>query len=175
MKYYLPIFFLIISLGIKAQESNLKIIKSKIFTNEKYKTTLLFAKEDTNGDIFLVRNYFKSVASPIGYYIEHYNKDLTLLKSDKIEVNRSELRGLYLIDSKIILLQFKYLQKEKKYAFVALTSVKEEFDFIEKEIFSIDRDKIKKYDHYGIRKEPEFTLFKEYKFGDVVESENKDL
>ena len=166
---------MIIFLGANAQEGDLKITKSEVFKSEKYKTSLLFAKEDSNGDIFLVRNFYKTNSSPLGYYIEHYNKDLTLLKRDEIEVNRSELRGLYIIDSKIILLQFKYLQKEKKYAFVALTSSKEEFNFVEKYAFSIDRDKIKKYDHYGIRKEPEFTLHKEYKFGEVVESENKDF
>ncbi len=173
MKYYLLFFFLIISLGIKAQESNLKIIKSKVFTNEKYKTSLLFAKEDTNGDVFLVRNYYKSNASPIGYYIEHYDKDLTLLKSNKIEVNRSELRGIYINDSEVILLQFKYLQKEKKYAFVTLTSNKEIFDFTEIEIYSIARDKINRYDYFGIRKDPEYTYLKEYKFGDIVTSNNE--
>jgi hypothetical protein len=157
MKYFILISFLIISLGIKAQESNLKIIKSKVFADEKYKTSLLFAKEDTNGDVFLVRNYYKSVASPLGYYVEHYDKDLTLLKSEKIEVSRSELRGIYINDSEVILLQFKYLQKEKKYAFVTLTSNKETFDFIEKEIYSIARDKINRYDYFGIRKEPEYT------------------
>jgi len=175
MKHYLLICFLFISIGIKAQESNLEIIKSNVFADEKYKTSLLFAKEDTNGDVFLVRNYYKSIASPIGYYIEHYNKDLTLLKSDKIEVNRSELRGIYINDSEVILLQFKYLQKEKKYTFVTLTSNKENFGFTEKEIYSIDRDKVKKYDHYGIRKEIEFSYVKEYKSGEIVESENKDF
>jgi len=175
MKNIISAILLLFFLGVNAQEEDLNIIKSKVFKNEKYKTSLLFAKEDSNGDIFLVRNYYKSNAAPIGYYIEHYNKDLTLLKRDEIEVNRSEVRGLYIIDSKIILLQFKYLQKEKKYVFVTLTSSKEEFSFVEKDVFSVNRDKIKKYDHYGIRKEPEFTLHKEYKFGEVVESENKDF
>ena len=172
MKYFILVSLFFLSLTIKAQESNLEIIKSKVFVDEKYNTSLLFAKEDSNGDIFLVRNYYKSEASPLGYYIEHYNKELYLLKRDKIEINRSELRGVYLNDSEIVLLQFKYLQKEKVYEFTTLTSNKTEFNFIEKGIFTIDRDKIKRYDHFGIRKEPEYTIHEKYKFGDVVESDN---
>jgi hypothetical protein len=175
MKYCLLVFLFIFSFALKAQDSNLEIIKSKVFSDEKYKTSLLFAKEDVNGDVFLVRNYYKSVASPKGYYIEHYNKDLELLKREIIEIKSSELRGVYINDSELILLEFKYLQKEKKYAFLTLTSKKDEFNFVEKEIFSIDRERMKRYDYFGIRKEIEFNFLKEYKFGEIVESENNNF
>jgi hypothetical protein len=43
--------------------------KDEIFSKEKHKTSLLFANEDSNGDIFIVKNNYSQVASPKGYYI----------------------------------------------------------------------------------------------------------
>jgi len=175
MKHYLLFLFLLFFLGLKAQDSNLEIIKSKVFKNEKYKTSLVFAKEDTNGDIFLVRNYFIGYAKPKGYHIQHFDKDLNLLKTTSIPIKRSEIRGLFLIENKIVLIEFRYIQKEKRYAFVAYISSKGEINFTEKELLSIDREKIQIYDHYGVRKEVEFNANRVYKFGQVVSSKNDEF
>ena len=95
MKKLLFLFCLFLSSLVHAQADSLKVTASEIFKDEKYKTTLLFAKEDTNGDIFTVRNYYSSVSNPKGYYIEHYSKDLKLLKRTTVEVNRNEIKGLF--------------------------------------------------------------------------------
>ena len=174
--YRIAVFFLLLfSTSVQSQKTEVEFTKSEIFSNEKYKTSLLFAKEDSNGDIFIVRNYFSRYASPKGYYIEHYDKDLKLLKKTDIELERSEVKGLYLNSNQLTLLEFKYIQKEKKYAFVTLTSNKDEFEFTEREIFSIEREKIKKYDHFGIRSEPEFNIHRTNKLGDIVESKNGEF
>ncbi|MCZ4317805.1 hypothetical protein O4H26_02275 [Aequorivita viscosa] len=168
------IFSLCLFLGAMAhaQQDSLKISASEIFKDEKYKTTLLFAKEDTNGDIFTVRNYYASVSNPKGYYIEHFNKDLKLLKRTEIEVNRNEIKGLFLTEDSVVLLQFQYNYKAKEYAFATLTSSKENFSFVEKEIYALDRSRLNKYDHFGIRSEPEYNLHHNFNFGDIVASEN---
>lgn len=165
----------LVAVSVQSQNMEVEFTRSEIFSKEKYKTSLLFAKEDTNGDIFIVRNYFSSYASPKGYYIEHYDKDLRLLKKTNIKVERSEVKGLFVNDNQITLLEFKYVQKEKKYAYVTLTSNKDVLDFTEKEIFSTDREKIKKYDHFGIRSEPEFNIHRSNNLGDIVESENGEF
>ncbi len=172
MKYFLFTFFLFISIISFAQKDFLDTTVSEVFTDEKYKTSLLFAKEDTNGDIFAVRNFYASQGNPKGYYIEHYDKDLKLLEKTIIEVDRNEIKGLFLSENSVVLLQFQYLQKEKKYAFATLTSSKEKFDFKEKEIYSIDRNRIDKYDHFGIRSEPEFNKFSNNNLGEITQSEN---
>jgi hypothetical protein len=174
--YRIFFFFLFLfSVSIQSQNTEVEFTKSEIFSEEKYKTSLLFAKEDSNGDIFIVRNYYSLKSKPKGYYIEHYDKDLKLLKKTDIEVERSEIKGLYLDENQITLLEFKYSQKERKYAFVTLTSDKVVFEFKEKEIFSIDREKIKKYDHFGIRSEPEFNIHRSNNLGDIVESKNGEF
>src|SRR5690606_34849034 len=109
-----------------AQRDTIKVSVSEIFKDEKYKTSLLFAKEDANGDIFTVRNYYSSISNPKGYYIEHYSKDLKLLKRTTIEVNRNEIKGLFLTEDSVILLQFQYNYKQKKYTFATLSSSKED-------------------------------------------------
>lgn len=171
------IFLLCLFLGFlaKAQTDSLKVSVSEIFKDEKYKTSLLFAKEDSNGDIFVVRNYYSSISNPKGYYIEHYGKDLKLLKRSTIEVNRNEIKGLFLTEDSVVLLQFQYNYKEKKYAFATLTSSKVDFKFTENEIYDIDRNRLNKYDHFGIRSEPEFNLHHHNNLGDIVASENGDF
>lgn len=169
------IFLFLLSVSIQSQNTEVEFTKSEIFSEEKSKTSLLFAKEDGNGDIFIVKNFFSQIASPKGYYIEHYDKELKLLKKTEIEVERSEIKGLYLAKNQIVLLVFKYLQKEKKYVFVTLTSDMDEFNFTEKEVISIDRKEIKKYDHYGIRSEPEFNIHRSNNLGDIVESNNGEF
>ncbi|WGF93655.1 hypothetical protein [Aequorivita marisscotiae] len=175
MKAILLSIFLLLSAISYAQTDSLKITASEIFKDEKFKTTLLFAKEDTNGDIFTVRNYYSSVSNPKGYYIEHYSKGLKLLKRTTVDVNRNEIKGLFLTEDSVVLLQFQYNYKAKEYAFATLTSSKENFNFSENEIYALDRSRLNKYDHFGIRSEPEYNLHHNYIFGDIVESENGEF
>ncbi len=159
----------------QAQTDSLKVAVSEIFKDEKYKTTLLFAKEDANGDIFVVRNYYSRIANPKGYYIEHFNKDLKLLKRTTVEINRSEIKGLFLTEDSLVLLQFQYNYKAKEYAFSTLTSSKEDFEFTKNEIYALDRTRLNKYDHFGIRSEPEYNLLHNFNFGDIAESESGEF
>jgi len=175
MRSSIFLFFVFIGAIVHAQEDKQTIIASEIFWDEEFKTTLLFAKEDSNGDIFTVRNYYSSVSNPQGYYIEHYDKDLKLLDKTSIEVTRNELKGLFITDNSVILLQFQYNYKEKEYAFATLTSNKNKFNFTEKKIFTIDRKRLDKYDHFGIRSEPEFNLYHHNNLGDIVTSQNGEF
>jgi hypothetical protein len=175
MKNIIILLCLFIGVIAHAQRDTIKVSVSEIFKDEKYKTSLLFAKEDANGDIFTVRNYYSSISNPKGYYIEHYSKDLKLLKRTTIEVNRNEIKGLFLTEDSVILLQFQYNYKQKKYAFATLSSSKEDLNFSEKEIYSLDRERLDKYDYFGIRSEPEFNLHRHNNLGDIVASENGDF
>lgn len=175
MKNGFLLFFIFFSTLTYAQKDTLKVAASEIFKDEKYKTSLLFAKEDANGDIFTVRNYYSSISNPKGYYIEHYSKDLKLLKRTTVEVNRNEIKGLFLTEDSVVLLQFQYNYKEKEYAFATLTSSKDDFNFSEKKIYSLDRNRLDKYDHFGIRSEPEYNLHHHNNLGDILASENGDF
>lgn len=175
MRVFILIILCLFAFTSYSQNTEYQLIKSKLFENEEYKTTLLFAEEDTNGDIYVVRNFLASFSAPNGYYIERYNAALELLDRTIIPVERSEVRGLFLKEGKVALVEFRYVQKEKSYNFYLLESSKEKFSFSEKEILSIDRSKMNKYDHYGIRKEIEYNVYHYYEFGDVVTSENKEF
>lgn len=175
MKSIIFLLYLFLCFTAEAQTDSLKVAVSEIFNDEKHTTSLLFAKEDTNGDIFVVRNYYSSISSPKGYYIEHYDKNLKLLKKTTIAINRSEIKGLFLTEDSVVLLQFQHNYKEKKYAFVTLTSPKNDFNFKEKEIYSIHRNHLTKYERFGMRSEPEFNLHQQNNLGDIVESENGEF
>lgn len=173
MRLFCISIFLIIYSNLIAQDSSISTITSEIFSEEKFKTSLLFAEEDTNGDIYLVRDFLSSYAAPKGYYIEHYDKNLNLLKKTSIEINTSELRGMFLFEDEVRLIEFRYIPKEKRYSFVALQLKKSDFSITETELITMDRAEIKKYDHYGIRKEPDFGALRVFNFGDVIISKNK--
>ena len=167
--------FLITYSNLFAQDSSVSIISSAIFNEEEFKTSLLYAEEDSNGDIYVVRDFLKNYASPKGYYIEQYDKNLNLLKKTSVEINTSELRGMFLFEDELRLIEFRYIPKEKRYSFVALQLKKSDFSISETELISIDRSEIKKYDYYGIRKEPDFGALRVFNFGDVTISENKEF
>jgi len=169
---YISIFLLIYS-SLLAQDSSISTITSEIFKEEKFKTSLMFAEEDSNGDIYIVRDFLSSYAAPKGYYLERYDKNLNLLKKTSLEINNSELRGMFLFEDEVRLIEFRYIQKEKRYSFVALQLKKSDFSISETELISIDRTEIKKYAHYGIRKEPDFGALRVFNFGDVTISDNK--
>lgn len=175
MKNSLFLLFFLLGVAAHAQQDSLKVAASEIFKDEKFKTTLLFAKEDRNGDIFTVRNYYSSISNPKGYFIEHYSNDLKLLKRTSVEINHNEIKGLFLTEDSVILLQFQYNYKAKEYAFATLTSSKEDFKFTEKEIYAIDRTRLNKYDHFGIRSEPEYNLYRQNNLGEIVESDNGEF
>lgn len=166
------VFLFLVSVSIQSQNTEVEFTKSEIFSEEEYNTSLLFAKEDFNGDLYVVRKYFSSNARPKGYYIQHFDKSLNLISSEEVPISFSEVRGILLTEDKIILIEFKYVQKEKRYAFIAHFSPKHYLNFSKKELLSIDRDKIEKYDHYGISKEPEFNALNFYNFGEVATSED---
>ena len=75
------------------------------------------------------------------------------------------------MDDKVVLIEFRYVQEEKSCQFVAYSYIKKKLDFSEKILISASRDKIRKYDHYGIRKESEFNVHNYY-FGQVATSKN---
>jgi|GEM_PF-4851150 len=175
MRYFIVMLFCLSTWMVFSQKIEYQLTQSKVFEDEKYKTTLLFAEVDANGDIYVVRNFLASYASPKGYYIERYSAELELLDRIIIPVKRSEVRGLFLKEGKVALIEFRYVQKEKAYEFFLLESSKEKFDFSEKKILSIDRSNMYKYDHYGIRKELEYNSNHYYEFGEVVTSQNKEF
>ncbi|MBL4662864.1 MAG: hypothetical protein JKY22_04760 [Flavobacteriaceae bacterium] len=175
MRLLLISILLLIYSNLLAQDLSVSTITSEIFNEEKFKTSLLFAEEDSNGDIYIVRDFLSSYAAPKGYYLEHYDKNLNLLKKTSLEINNSELRGMFLFEDEVRLIEFRYIQKEKRYGFVELQLKKSDFSISETELISIDRAEIKKYDHYGIRKELDFGTLRIFNFGDVIISENKKI
>ncbi|WP_203295228.1 hypothetical protein [Luteirhabdus pelagi] len=171
MKYTILLLISIISTGfLYAQEPS--IIQSKVFEDE-HKTTLLFAEETVNDKIVVVRNFLSRYSRPLGYYVETYDKNLELISRGVIEVDKSDLQKMYLRDGKIVLIDFRYLRKEKSYAFYAITSPIDNISFSETKLLEVDRSRIDKYDHFGIRKEPEYNIHDSFSFGSVVVSENK--
>jgi hypothetical protein len=161
--------FLFTCLTSNAQQNKIIISSGDYSENDNRRTRLLFAKEDVDGSIFVVRKDGPVLSS--GYFIEHYSKDLKFLKSTYIDSWKSEIRGLYITQSEIVLLQFTYQQKEKKYALLKLSSGKENFDFAEKVLFSVNRDEIKKYDDFGAFESPAMNPFNTHKMPvNIVES-----
>lgn len=157
---------LLYSLCSFSQETEVKI--DQLESIEKGKQgTLLFAKQDVDGDIYVVSR--TNGRSRLGYNIRHYSQDAKFLKEAFIEIRKSEVIGLVISHDAINLVQFSYNHETKKYDFSNISSNKDEFNFTENIIYSIERTEIDKYEVFGFYEKPElrefdFTDFKKYGF-----------
>ena len=92
MKNFLTV--LIISLSITnfyAQEIPHSIIKSEVFKDEYKHSSISLVEDDGKGGVIIIRSYAGGAfSSGIGYYFEHYDADLKLIKDYEYELKYSK-------------------------------------------------------------------------------------
>ncbi len=142
-------------------------------------TTLLFSESDGNDGLIIIRNT-ETVLSynpyPKEYYIEHYDKELKLVK--KITLTNEEknhLKGMIIKNGNVSLIQFDYNKENKIVDVNILESKIEDLKFKKRLLKSFDKDTFNRYfgDSSSDYLSQQFRFISENPFGKIEFSENK--
>ena len=157
MKKFITILFISLSFtNFYAQEIPNSIIKSDVFKDEYKHSYISLVEDDGNGGVFIVRSYAGGLfSSGAGYYFEHYDSNLKLIKEYEYEMKRSDVEkygaiiGVIMNGTEVNLIDFVYNTKEKAFVCSALSSSINEFNFVKKELFRIASDDVMKSQWFG--------------------------
>jgi len=144
MKKTILVFFILINyISPKAQEISNFLVEKNLtpITKEKTKTFLSFTTKDNNGGVFIGREYEK------GYFLEHYDKDLKLLKKYDLKLYKykqsTNVIGAFMIDNKLCLIERFNNFKNKSIDYNAHVSEMSDFNFVKTNLLSIPIKKLK--------------------------------
>jgi hypothetical protein len=139
--------FSMLSWNSFAQDIPVKITKSELFKDEYKHSDIELVEDDGNGGVIIIRSYAGGVfSSGRGYYFEHYDANLKLIKEyeyqSKIKkedkkIYRSIL-GVIINGQEISMIEYVNDRKEKSMVCNALTSNINDFNFTSKELFRLD-------------------------------------
>ena len=144
-KSILVSIILLFSFSIYAQEDAeadipVEVKMTEVFKDKRKFTDLAFSTEDGNGGVFIGRRYKK------GYYIEHYDSNISLIKSYDFEVDkhRGAITEAFISGEDLCLIEYLYNKKSKKLEYYTNKSSKEKFSFKRNLLLSIPLKDIKK-------------------------------
>ncbi|MBP6128698.1 hypothetical protein [Flavobacterium sp.] len=157
MKKIIAILIITLSINISfAQGIPNSILKSEVFKDEYKHSFISLVEDDGNNGVFIVRSYMGGVfSSGAGYYFEHYDSNLKLIKEYEYEMKRSEIEkygsilGVIMNGDQVSLIDFVYNTKEKAFVCSALTSNINTFNFVKKELFRIANEDVMKSQWFG--------------------------
>jgi len=155
------LFIGFIALGQNDYEN---IIEGSVFKDKTKWSSVIFSEDDGNGGLILVRTFHVARRHAEAYYIEHYSKDLKLIKRAKVDNVSSNI----IIDNGIINM-IDFNTKTKGYEFNLISSPINTLKFKKKKLCSIGKD-----DKLGVSL---FAVTKSHdsgSFGTVSFSENKN-
>ncbi|SHI86066.1 hypothetical protein SAMN04488096_105134 [Mesonia phycicola] len=140
----LSLVMLFLSISLSAQISPIQIQKSEIGKDQKKDTKLSFTADDGNGGFVSARMYYNGSGKARGYYLEHYDASLELVKEYDYEIDHSSIKNLFIKDGQLHIIEYKRNREDKTNDYNLLSSSLADFKFTTKKIFSISRKKVKK-------------------------------
>ena len=163
----------LLSNTLLAQEIGLMIDRSTENIKNTFRESLLFAKEDDNGKIFVVQKIFKNSSTPKGYHIKRFLGNMEFEERVKIESQSDEIRGMFINETQIFLIQYEYSSEDKAYKINLLSSDKNSLNFKKSNLYTVERNKVDKYDKFGDREKTNYPNVEDYNPGGIlVSSEN---
>lgn len=155
-KLILVFGIVLISFSTFAQSFPFKIQKSDIFKDEYKESEIVLSEEDGNGGILLVRSYEGSFSGRNGYYIEHYDSNLKLIKEFNYELKHTGTQkykfalGIFTMLDNLNIVQVFYDINERAYICLAHVINKNDFSTAQKELFRFTREEIKQYGSFEL-------------------------
>lgn len=147
MKKILLSLFMLAAAGISAQEADIPcaVKKSAVFKDEFKNSTIVSVDEDSNGGMVVARSYQGGVLNSRahGYYFEHYDSNMKLLKDYEYELKDGSVIGLLVKDDQVHIVDFTYDKEKKAYVCNASSASLSNFKFTTKELFTIEREEVK--------------------------------
>ncbi|MEX2350537.1 MAG: hypothetical protein WD554_06625 [Flavobacteriaceae bacterium] len=136
---------------VVSQEISIASSQSEVFKDKNKHSALEFSESDDNGGFVTVRTIFGGIIrSPKEYIVEHYSKDLKLLKETTIEIDKNTIMGINIYDGKVFLLETEIDKKSNLYKFNVLEAPLSSLSFQSRILFSFDESDVKKYFSVGI-------------------------
>ena len=155
-KNLFSIVFVMLTLASFAQKIPFQIKKSEVFKDEYKNSSIVLAENDGNDGVIIVRSYLGGAFSDgFGYYFEHYDSNLKLIKEFEYElkyskaVKQSSVLGLILDGQNINIIDFIYEKDQKAYICSSMTSNINDFNFKQKELFRINSEQIKQFGFFS--------------------------
>lgn len=173
MKKITLLLLLLISFNNYAQDVSIK--KSEIFKDSKKNSSLEYSLEDENGGLITIRAFYGGMLQKLkGYYIQHFDSNLKLLKEVEYKVNNNVLKNAFIKDNKLHLIEYNRDKKADKISFNAVSANLKDLNFSSKEILSLSEDEQQKY--FGVMIFPilinNFSQYDNSHAGEVVMSSN---
>ena len=155
---------------------DISMIKSEIFKDSKKNSSLVFSLEDDHGGLITIRAFYGGLTQNIkGYYVEHFDKELKLLKEVEYEVKLNRIKNAFIKNNQLHLIEYEYDRKADKIRFNAVSADVNDLNFSKKEILSLSEDEQRQ--NFGFVMFPisigNFAQFDDNYFGEVVFSSGK--
>lgn len=155
---------------------DVSMVKSEIFKDSKKHSNLSFSLEDDNGGIVTIRSFSGGLIPKLkGYYIQHFDSNLKLLKEIEYEVDNNYIKNAFIKDNQLHLIEFEHDKKADNILFNAVSANLKDLKFNKKEILSFSEDNMQKY--FGVVLFPffisNFSQMDGNHMGEVVMSSGK--
>lgn len=139
-----------------AQEIPFEIKKSDVFKDEYKYSSISLVESDNNGGVIIGRSYQGGMFSNgAGYYFEHYDANMKLLKEYEYEmkysqvIKQSSVLGIIMDGNTIHLVDFVYNKDEQAYICSSMNASITDFNFTKQELFRLKSEEIKQFGFFG--------------------------
>lgn len=150
MKQALIACILLLCLVCHAQNTP-KLTKSSVFKDKYNESYIVHVKEDGNGGLYMLRMFKEGILSAgSGYYLEHYDKNMTLIKDAEYapDYNTHEkyktLVGVFAAGNNLHLIDVQYNIKEKAFICNVHSADITTLQFTHKELLRFNREEADK-------------------------------
>ena len=138
---------------VKAQEIPFQVQKSDVFKDEYKHSTIMSVEEDGNGGLIIVRSFMGGVFSgAFGYYFEHYDANMKLIKDYEYDSKRSGVMGIIVNENNVNIIDFTYDKERKAFICNSNTANINDFNFTKKELFILPSEEVNGFSFWGIGK-----------------------
>lgn len=136
---------------VQAQEIPFKTQKSEVFKDEYKFSTIMSVEEDGNGGLIIVRSFRGGAfSSAFGYYFEHYDSNMKLIKEYEYDSKRSGVMGIIVNGDKVNIIDFTYEKDKKAFVCNSNTASINDFNFAKKELFVLPSEEVSGFSFFGI-------------------------
>ena len=137
---------LLLFVACSGYTQNVSMIKSEIFKDSKKHSSLEFSLDDENGGLVTIRAYYGGLLKSLkGYYIQHFDSKLKLLKEIEYEVDNNTIRNAFIKDNRLHLIEYNIDKKADKISFNAVSANLKDLKFSSRELLSFSEEYQKKY------------------------------
>lgn len=139
-----------------AQKIPFEIKKSAVFKDEYKQSSIVLVEDDGKGGVVVIRSYVGGAFSTgMGYYFEHYDSNLKLIKEFEYEikyskaVRQSSVIGVVMDGENVNVIDFMYERDQKAYICSSMTANINDFNFKKTELFRVNSDEIRQFAFLG--------------------------